>query len=228
MKLYHYWRSSASWRVRWFLACHPEIVQNSNTLELIHVSLLDDTTETPEHLARHPLGAVPVLQTTDPHGHPLTLTQSVAILHYLNNRYLQGQSPLFVKNPHLWELIETIQADTHPLQNLPVQDYLLQSITSLTTTLFTAEQTTQLKKDWSRHWIQRGLFAYEKLCAPLSGDFSIGNELTLADLFLIPQCYNALRYEIDLNHTPRIAAIYARALKLETCQASHPDRTQPH
>ncbi len=205
MTLYHYWRSSSSWRVRWALALKGIAV------DYVPIDLLSGANESSTHTARHPMGYVPVLQINDKY-----LVQSVAILEWLEETY---------PNPKLFPgsafdraairaLCETINADTQPIQNLSVVDQI---------------STTDDKKRlaWMAHFTQRGLQAYEELCKPCAGLFSYGDSLTAADLFLIPQCYNALRQKVDLSLFPIIQRIYLRCLQEPSCQATAPDQFEP-
>lgn len=205
LKLYHYWRSSSSWRVRW--ALDLKHVPH----ELVAISLLNGESESPEHLARHPLGYVPVLETPDG-----CLSQSAAIIHWIEGTF-PGSPSLFPEDT--WEhsrviqLADMISADTQPIQNVPV----LQMHSS-----DPAEQ-----KKWAQHFIRSGLAAYEKIAALTAGRFSVGDELTYADLCLMPQLYNANRYDVAITEFPPLARIAAECEKLPSYQSSHPARHEP-
>ncbi len=203
--LYHYWRSSSSWRVRWAFE-HKRI-----PFEAIHVGLLNGESESEEHLKRNPAGMVPVLELSDGNR----LTESLAIIRYLDE--VHPSEPLQPKNPldraRVWALAEVINSGTAPIQSLNVMYYHSQD---------PAEQ-----RKWSQHWIRSGLSIYEKLVAGQAGLYSHGDVASLADLCLIPQCYNALRYDIDLSEFPTISRIHESAKLLEPYQKSHPDRYMP-
>lgn len=205
MKLYHYWRSSSSWRVRWALE-HKGIAYES-----VHVNLLDDETDSPEHRARNPLGFVPVLEVNGKQY----LTQSSAILEWLDEMY--PENPLYPgpawERAQIRELSQIICADTQPLQNL-------------SPTEFHSSDAAE-KKRWMQHWIVNGLTAYEKLASRFAGPYSYGAFVTAADLFLVPQVYNAIRQEIDLKPFQKVHATYENCLKLKTCKQSHPDQFAP-
>ena len=210
MKLYHYWRSTSSWRVRWALE-HKKI-----PCELVHIHLLNGEAETPEHLKRHPLGFVPVLETNSGEN----LIESLAIISYLEDT--NPSSPtLFPKDPiekaRALALTEVINAGTQPLQNIPVL------------TFYSHEPEKQTA--WAQHWIQNGLDLYEKLLSESilksTEPYSIGNNLSIADLFLLPQLYNATRYNVSLDPYKKIQAIQKHLEKLLTYQKSHPDRYKP-
>jgi len=210
MKLYHYWRSTSSWRVRWALE-HKKIA-----CELVHIHLLNGEAETPAHLARHPLGFVPVLETNA----GANLIESLAIITYLEDT--NPTSPtLFPKDPvekaRALALAEVINAGTQPLQNIPVLTFY--------------SSDTEKQSTWAQHWIQNGLDLYEKLLPDSilksAEPFSVGNRLSIADLFLLPQLYNAKRYGLGLDPFKKILAIQKHLETLPSYQKSHPDLYKP-
>ena len=228
-RLYHYWRSSSSWRVRWALAL------KKIPCEYVSVNLLSDETDGPEQRARNPFGYVPVLQIFDSSdsssldgsatssstsgtskgGKPRYLTESLAIIEWFEELFttpplLSGDS---YQKAKIRQLTETINSGTQPLQNPDVAQ-------------FHSSDPEQQKK-WNLHWIRNGLGAYETLVQETAGKFSVGDALTLADLCLIPQCYNALRQGILLSEFPRIEKIYQASLLTESCKASAPDSFSP-
>ena len=204
MKLYHYWRSSSSWRVRWALALKKV------PCEFFAIDLLADTPS--DHLLRHPLGYVPVLEYDDGRY----LAESMAILEWLEETH---PSPsLFWGDP--WNraqaraLAEIIVSDTQPLQNLDPQ-------------LHHSDDPKE-RLLWAQHWTRRGLAAFQAVASCTHGVFSVGNQLTVADLCLVPQVYNAHRQEIDVEREfPLVHAISKAALATESGLASHPDRFAP-
>lgn len=204
LRLYHHWRSSASWRVRWALAL------KGVPCDYTHVNIALGETETPEHLARNPLGYVPVLEID---GVPLL--ESIAIIEWLEEtqpepRLLPGSA---LERATIRQLAEIISADTHPLQNLSAQEL--------------HSPDPEERKRWARHWIRNGLSAYETIARRSAGIYSVGDSVTLADLCLVPQAYNAERYGIALSDFPTIERIHARATATEACRASAPERYQP-
>ena len=208
LKLYHYFRSSASWRVRFAFAA------KGIQAELIPIGLLDNESESPEHLARNPMGYVPVLEI--PGGtRPRYLAESLAIIEWAEEIY--REKPLLPgdawQKARIRQLAELINAGTQPLVNLGVG-------------LFHSVDAEEQKR-WNQHWIRKGLGAYEKISRETAGRFSVGDTLTLADICLIPQCYSAERNEVSLSDYPVVARINAEALRLESCRLSHPDRYQP-
>lgn len=209
-KLYHYWRSSCSWRVR-FAFAHKGI-----SAEWIAVDLLQGQSDQAAHLARNPMGYVPVLEVPDPAGGPARyLAESLAIIEYAEethaeNSLLPGDA---WQRGRIRQLAEHINAGIQPLVNLGVGKH------------HTSDPAQE--KKWNQHWIRHGLQAYETIVRQTAGRFSVGDTLTLADICLIPQCYSAARFDIDLTDYPTIARVQSEALQLEAAHASHPDRFAP-
>lgn len=208
LKLYHYWRSSSSWRVRWALA-HKGIA-----FDAVAVNLLTDEPDSPEHLARNPMGYVPALEITEA-GRTRTLTESVAILEWLEETHPEPR--LYPGDAwtraRIRQLVETINAGTQPLQNLNV---------NLHHSSDPAEQ-----KRWAQFWIRKGLHAYETLARETAGAFSFGDAPTAADLFLVPQLYNARRQDVLPDEFPLLARIQEAASKTPGYLASEPERFKP-
>ena len=214
MKLYHYWRSTSSWRVRWALEF------KKIPCEMIPINLLNGEAETPKHLSRHPLGFVPVLEL--PTGE--TLIESLAIIEYLENTFPQSPS-LYPKDAieksKAMALAEVINSGTHPLQNPTVTAYLGE----------TFQASADQQKAWAQHWIRNGLSLYEKLLPEsilsTNQPYSVSSGFSIADLCLLPQLYNAKRYEVNLEPFPKISAIQNHLQEMESFQKSHPERYQP-
>jgi maleylacetoacetate isomerase len=215
LRLFHYWRSTSSWRVRWALA-YKDIA-----VDYVTVSLLDGQSESPEHLARNPFGYVPVLEFVDEMNPALRyLVESLAIIEYLEETH--PTNPLLPKDPrdraHVRALAEAINAGTQPIQNLTTQiAYAPDSDPA----------HTEKRKAWAQLWIRRGFEAYEALAHSRAGKFSFEDSLTMADLCLIPQCYNAIRNDVSFDEFPTIARVYANAIATESYRASEPDRFKP-
>lgn len=207
--LYHYWRSSSSWRVRW--ALRLKRVEH----DLVAVNLLEGQQATAAHQARNPAQKVPVLQLGDVH-----LSESVAIIEYLDEVY--PDPPLLPGDPlgraRARQLVETINAGIQPLQNLSVLRFL--------------HSDAAQQRAWAQHHIRLGLTAYEALLAqdgrPLEDvRFSSGDRVGIADLFLLPQVYNARRQGLDLTPWPRIARIEAACLATPEARETSPDALAP-
>lgn len=205
--LYDYHRSSAAYRVR--IALNLKGVD----WQSVPVSLLKGEQRSPEHLARNPQGLIPALDI----GGGTILTQSLAILDWLDAAHPEPR--LFPADPleraRAMALALVIVADVHPIDNLRV----LQQLEAQ----FGADAAA--KADWYRHWIAQGLGALEA-AAPDDGFFG-GDAPGVVDCCLVPQLYNARRFDLDLTPWPRLVAIDARAADLPAVAAAHPDAVAP-
>jgi len=199
--LYHYWRSSCSWRVRWALDLKG--VKH----KAVAVDLLKGEQKSPAFLAKNPSGFVPVL---DVDGQ--LLGESLAILEWLEENY--PQAPLLPADSYsraiVRQLCLTVVAGIQPLQNLKTQHYV--------------STDAGVRSDFARHWNTEGLKTYETMIAKTAGSFSFGGQLTMADICLIPQVYNARRYAVDVSAFPTIERIYQRCLQQPACLAASPDQ----
>jgi len=213
MRLYSYWRSSASWRVRIVLA-HKKIAY-----EYVAVDLRPDQSaqHAPEYGEVNAMRQVPVLEWT--HGTDAArtmhrLTQSVAIVEYLEGIHPSPQ--LFPDDPlkraRVHELVEVVSSGIQPHQNTGT----LAAIRKL------ARDNAAVT--WAHDANQRGMVALERLVSSHGGRFAIGDALTMADVFLVPQLYNAARHGVDLSAFPRIVEVAARAGEPPAFVAAHPAR----
>lgn len=209
LRLYHYWRSSCSWRVRWALD-HKGVAA-----ELSHVSLLDGESESAKHRSRNPLGYVPVLERLDLADEGRFLGDSTAIVGWLDETF--PQQTLFGGDAwtraRIRSLAGIISADTQPIQNLNV--------------LHRHSSDPAEQKKWAQEFIHQGLEAFEKTASRVAGRFSVGDALSWADLCLVPQAYNAERFSVPLEPFPTIRRILAASQGLESCKSSHPSRYEP-
>jgi maleylpyruvate isomerase len=209
MKLYTYFRSSAAYRVR--IALNLKGLQ----YEAVPVHLLKGGGEQLQEGYRtiNPSALVPSLQ--DERG---TLSQSMAILEYLDETH--PDVPLLPADPlgraQVRELCQIVACDIHPLNNLRVLRYLTHTV----------GVTEEVKNAWYRHWVTDGLAALEAHLErdPGTADFCYGETPTLADCFLVPQVFNAQRFEIDLAPYPNIARINANCVSLPAFEHAHPSQ----
>lgn len=205
--LYEYWRSSASYRVRIGLNL-KKIDYESRP-----VNLLTGEQNSDEYRQLNPQGLVPMLEID---GH--RLTQSVAILNYLDVKY--PNQPLLpvsaAERAHVVALAMAVACDIHPLNNLRVLKYLKNEL----------GLPQEAVDAWYRHWISERLPALEAMAAPHAGNFMVGDGPTGADVLLVPQLYNARRYDVPLDDYPTLLRAEENANKLEAFAAAHPDRQE--
>ena len=206
--LHDYYRSSASYRVRIALNLKG-IAYDSHP-----VSLIDGAQKSEAYRALNPQGFVPMLEIDGQR-----LTQSLAIMVYLDQRY--PDPPLVPADPasgaHVRSLALAVACDIHPLNNLRVLKYLKGTL---------GHDQDEVDA-WYRHWIVEGLDALEALAAPSAGEFLFGDSVTLADVCLVPQLYNARRFSVPLEAYPTLLRADANAAALPAFQAAHPDQHAP-
>jgi maleylacetoacetate isomerase len=203
VRLYGYFRSSAAYRVR--------IALNLKGLpyDAVAVDLLANAQRDPGYLVRNPQGLVPALETDDG-----VLGQSLAIIEYLDE--VHPEPALLPPDP--WQrararsLAYAIACDTHPLNNLRVLNYLTRE----------AGLSEAGRRAWMVHWMQTTFAALEDQVD--AAPFCLGERVTLADLCLVPQLFNARRFEVDLAPYPRLIAVEAAMNAIPAVQAAHPSR----
>lgn len=205
--LYTYWRSSAAYRVRIALALKG-LPYDSKSIDLrtgaqagVGYALLN------------PQGLVPYLIDGE-----IGLNQSLAIIEYLDETYPEPR--LLPADPVVRARVRaaalTIACDVHPLNNLRVLKRLEDRLGA----------DADAKKDWYRHWVMLGLGALEEM-ADGPGPFLGGAAPDVADVCLVPQLFNARRFDVDLVPYPRLVAADAAAAALPAFQRAHPDRVKP-
>ncbi len=186
MQLYSYFRSSASYRVRIALALKG-LAYETLPVHLVKGNHLEES-----FLRVNPQGRVPALKRDDGE----VLIQSLAIIEWLDEAH--PQPPLLPADPLLRTRVravtQIIAMDIHPLGNTGPRNYLLKH---LNLDLETVDA-------WTRHWIEKGFAAVEHMIDP--GPYCFGAQPTLADIFLVPQVFNARRYKVDLAKFPKIVA----------------------
>ena len=211
--LHHFWRSSASWRVRWALEL-KQLPWTSRAVDIVKG----------EHQAldfvgvRSPISHVPCLEIDG-----RALTESVAILEWLEETH--PTPAIYPRDPWVRarcrQLVELMNAGTQPLQNLVVLDAI--------------SREPGPRGEWAARWIARGLTAFEHALAtiereggaPASGPHALGATVTAADIFLVPQLPNARRFGVDMRAFPRVCAVEAAALATEACASTAPEKWQP-
>lgn len=208
MKLYGYFRSSAAYRVR--------IALNLKGLayEQAPLSLVKGEHRNEEYLAVNPAGLVPTLVTDDGEK----LSQSLAICEYLEERYPE---PALLPSDaagraRVRALAGLIASEIHPLNNLRVLKYLVGPL----------GLDDETKNAWYHHWIAEGFTALEAMLAGdrRTGKFCHGDTPTLADVFLVPQLFNAERFKCDLSAYPTVRRIGENARALQAFVDAEPGR----
>ena len=203
--LYGYFRSSAAYRVR--------IALNLKGLDYdqIPVNLVKGEQRGDDHLMRNPQGLVPSLVLDD----SSVINQSLAICEYLDEVHPEPALLPINALERARALAQSVACEIHPLNNLRVLKYLVRGMG--------ADEAAKLA--WYHHWIAQGFTALEATLsnAPSSGDFCHGDTPTLADICLIPQVYNAERFECDLSAYPTIQRIAANCRSLPAFEKAAPE-----
>ena len=208
--LYSYFRSSAAFRVR--IALNIKAINYQ--IRPIHLAKDGGQQYQPEYLKLNPQGLVPALQINDQ-----IISQSSAIIEYLEETH---PSPTLlpesaVDRAHVRSLAQMIACDIHPLNNLRVLEYLQKKL-----------DVNDPKQTWYHHWIQKGFTAFEQRLREKDnkGLFCFGYTPGIADVFLIPQVYNALRFNCDIKPFPLIKGIYDNCMQ-QTAFANAAPENQP-
>ena len=208
--LYSYFKSSAAFRVR--IALNIKAIKYKT--KPIHLLKKGGEQHHPEYLELNPQGLVPTLQTEEQ-----MISQSTAIIEYLEETY---PSPALLPDDafdraYVRSLAQIIACDIHPLNNLRVLQYLQKHW-----------HNEDDKHSWYQHWIEKGFSAFEKRLIENDnkGLFCFGYTPGIADAFLIPQVYNALRFNSDLKPYPLIKGIYDNCMQ-QTAFAKAAPENQP-
>ena len=206
MKLYSYFRSSAAYRVR--------IALNLKGLdyEMVSIHLTKDGGQQrkPDFVAINPMMRVPALVLSGGE----VLTQSLAIIEYLDETY--PDPPLLpaeaLDRAKARAIAQVIACDIHPLNNLAPLQYIKRQL----------KHEQPAIDAWYHHWVLQGFTALENMLAP--GPYACGSRVSLADLCLVPQVYNARRLKVPLEAFPKIVAVDAACLKLPAFDKAQPDK----
>jgi maleylacetoacetate isomerase len=191
MRLYSFFRSSASYRVRIALAL------KGFKYETTSIKFSENAHRSDAFRKVNPQQRVPVLDLGDGN----LLLQSLAIIEYLDE--IRPEPPLLPKDPieraRVRAVAQIISSDIHPLNNVGVRQVL--------TGKFNADEAAL--QEWTAYWINEGFAAVDRLIEP--GPYAFGDAITLADICIVPQVYNARRYKVPLDDFPKIVAVDAAA-----------------
>lgn len=198
--LYSYWRSSCSWRVR--------IALNFKGIpyEYRAVNLLLKEQQSAEYTSNNPSQLLPTLVIDN-----VVLSQSIAILEYLEERRPESWRLMPMeanKRAYVRAIVQAIASDIQPIQNLRVLQQL----------------DVEKRTEWAKQVITQGFKAVEKLLQQYAGKYCVGDEVSLADVCLVPQVYNARRFQVDLSQFPLISRIESDLSVLEAFKKAHPDQ----
>jgi maleylpyruvate isomerase len=203
LALYSYWRSSSAWRVR--IGLHWKGV----AFEYRAVNLLEGEQLREAHQARNPMSHVPVLEVEEG-GRLLRLAQSVAILEWLDERY--PERPLLPRDPdgraRVRAIVEHVNSSIQPYQNTAVLKWL-------------GEHSTA-SADWIARFIGGGMAGLEAVVRAGAGRFCHGDEVTLADLYVVPQLYAARRFGAEVAHLPTLLRVEESCRGLDAFAKSEP------
>jgi maleylpyruvate isomerase len=206
MKLWSYWRSSSAYRVRIALGLKHQ------PYEYVATHLVRDGGQqhAPSFNSVNPLRQVPVLELRED-GETQRLVQSIAIIEYLEERF--PAPPLLprgaIDRAHVRALAELVNSGIQPLQNRA--------------TFLELERHGVDPRAWAEVFIGKGLAALESLAAPRAGAFLFGDDVSMADVYLVPQLYNARRFGISLHPFPTLVRADASALALPAFDAARPE-----
>ncbi|XP_035430575.2 probable maleylacetoacetate isomerase 1 [Spodoptera frugiperda] len=198
--LYAFWLSSCSWRVR--AALHLKgIPFEERSIDIVKTN----QQQTEQFRAINPAQKVPALVIDN-----VTLVESMAIVQYLEDT--RPEPALTPKTPvlraRMRELVEVVVSGIQPLQNNGLQSQF---------------PTTEQYTKFTRYWTDRGLQTLEDLLQKSAGEYCVGDQITLADLCLVPQVYNAVgRHALDISKYPTVSRLYEKLLKEKVFKETHP------
>jgi len=205
MKLFGYWRSSATYRVRIALALKGLDYDDQP------VNLLKGEQRKSAYLAMNPHGLVPALETEG----GAIITQSLAIMEYLEEAH---GAPSILPNDrasraHARAIAATLACEAQPFMNLRIQNYLKEELAL----------DGEAVAAWLERWPGGAMAAIETMVRETAGDYCVGDAPTIADCCLVPQIYGALRFGVDVSGFKRLNEIYERCEAQPAFQKAHPD-----
>ena len=207
LKLHTYFRSSCSYRVRIALNL------KGLTYESLPINLLKSEQLSEDYMRKNPSGLLPTFRDEKTQ---ISLTQSLAIIEYIDENY--GEKNLFLpadsyEKALVRSMAYIIACDIQPIQNLKVLKHLMREI----------HIEEDQKIAWIQHFITEGFFGLEAMLKKHSGEYCYKNKVSLVDICLIPQLYNARRFKTDLSRFPNITKVEENLLKLESFEKAKPE-----
>ncbi len=204
MELYNYFRSSASYRVRIALALKGLAYDYKG----VHLARNEQFNES--YAAVSAARLVPLLRDGEH-----TLTQSMAIIEYLDETH--PQPPLLpgtpVERARVRALAQDIACEIHPINNLRVLRFLVKDL----------KVSEDDKNRWYRHWVETGLEVVERRLAAQPATYCHGDTPTLADCVLVPQIFNARRFDCRTEHVPHVMRVFEACMKLPAFEQTRPE-----
>lgn len=212
LKLYSYYQSSASWRVRAVLAF------KNIPFEYEAINLLTGEQHSDKMSNINPMKQVPALSITSNNDQSQLITQSLTIIQFLEENYPDSPS-IFPRCPVLKSksraIAETIASGIQPLQNL-------ETLVEYKKPLDSGDTSREERFKIAKYWMTKKFDNLEKLVKNTAGKYCVGDEPSLADFCLVPQIHNAKRFEIDMTNYPTLVTINERLLELDCIKKSHP------
>lgn len=206
VKLYGYWRSSASYRVR--IALNLKQIE----YEYVPVHLVKDGGQqhSTDYAKLNPAELVPSLVDGE-----LVLTQSLAIMEYLDTK---AGPRLVPEHPERAAIVRSMAldmaCDLQPITNLRILQYLSGTL----------ECTDEKRQQWIEHWVRQAFGAFEQQLQRHAGIYCVGDTISMADVCLVPQIYNARRFNIDLTAYPILRQVEQNLMQLEAFQKAVPEQ----
>jgi maleylacetoacetate isomerase len=206
MEIFTYFRSTASYRVRLALSY-------KNLAYKPHYINLRTNEQNQQYKETNPFGLVPTLTTEQG-----IIFQSLAIIEYLERTH--PTPSLWLNNPFLqaqaMSIAQAICCDIHPLNNLRILKYLERNL----------GLSEEQKTDWYQHWIHEGFKPLEKQLSQMARNFCIGDNLSIADICLVPQVYNANRFNVNLSAYPTIKRVNEYVLAQPWIRTTTPEEQE--
>ena len=205
MELYNFFRSSASYRVRIALA----LKGLDYDYKPVHLAKNEQFNESYSAVSASRL--VPLLRDGEH-----SLTQSMAIIEYLDETHPQPSllPGTAVARAHVRALAQDIACEIHPLNNLRVLRYLVRDL----------KLNEDDKNRWYRHWVETGLEVVERQLAARPGTYCHGDTPTLADCVLVPQIFNARRFDCRTEHMPNVMRVFDACMRLPAFENTRPEK----